>query len=51
MSNVEEYIKKTSDQMYYCEAFIMNNGDVFDAIPSHIYFIIDHVIELSIQGG
>ena len=40
MSNVLKYIEDTKDVINYCEATIKENGDVFDSIPSHLYYIL-----------
>ncbi len=37
--NVKDYIKQNSS-IRYCEAIIYPNGDIEDAVPSHIYKLI-----------
>lgn len=39
MSNIECYIEKTKHLINYLEACISPEGDVFDASPSHLYFL------------
>lgn len=45
MSNILDYIENTKSEICYCEACIDPNGNVFNAIPSHLHFLVRQMKE------